>query len=83
MGHDGMHYSLPSRELIADEVESMAEHQSAANIGDLTGLIERAACCVNMLSSADLSEAQTLLGVLAQIQQVAAEQAPPAEDKAE
>jgi len=25
MGHDGMHYSLPSRELIADSVEVMAE----------------------------------------------------------
>lgn len=24
MGHDGMHYSLPSRELIADSIESMA-----------------------------------------------------------
>ena len=28
MGHDGMHYSLPSRELIADSVEAVAEaHQ--------------------------------------------------------
>lgn len=25
MGHDGMHYSLPSRELIADSIESMAQ----------------------------------------------------------
>ena len=25
MGHDGMHYSLPSRELIADSIETMAK----------------------------------------------------------
>ena len=38
MGHKGMHYSLPSRELIADEVETMAEaHQ-------LDGLILLTAC---------------------------------------
>src|SRR3989339_855753 len=38
MGHRGMHYSLPSRELIADEIETMAEaHQ-------LDGLILLTAC---------------------------------------
>ena len=38
MGHKGMHYSLPSRELIADEVETMAEaHQ-------LDGLVLLTAC---------------------------------------
>ncbi|MBI5699676.1 dihydroxy-acid dehydratase [Candidatus Saganbacteria bacterium] len=38
MGHKGMHYSLPSRELIADTVETMAEaHQ-------LDGLILLTAC---------------------------------------
>ncbi|MFA6548880.1 MAG: dihydroxy-acid dehydratase, partial [Candidatus Margulisiibacteriota bacterium] len=38
MGHNGMHYSLPSRELIADEVETMVEaHQ-------LDGLILLTAC---------------------------------------
>jgi len=38
MGHKGMHYSLPSRELIADSVETMAEaHQ-------LDGLILLTAC---------------------------------------
>ncbi|OGC07372.1 dihydroxy-acid dehydratase [candidate division WOR-1 bacterium RIFOXYA2_FULL_36_21] len=38
MGHKGMHYSLPSRELIADTVESVAEaHQ-------LDGLILLTAC---------------------------------------
>jgi len=38
MGHNGMHYSLPSRELIADIVETMAEaHQ-------LDGLILLTAC---------------------------------------
>lgn len=38
MGHSGMHYSLPSRELIADSVESMAQsHQ-------LDGLILLTAC---------------------------------------
>ena len=28
MGHIGMHYSLPSRELIADSLESMALHRA-------------------------------------------------------
>ena len=38
MGHKGMHYSLPSRELIADEIETMAEaHQ-------LDGLVLLTAC---------------------------------------
>ena len=38
MGHKGMYYSLPSRELIADEIETMAEaHQ-------LDGLILLTAC---------------------------------------
>ena len=38
MGHKGMHYSLPSRELIADAVETMAEaHQ-------LDGLVLLTAC---------------------------------------
>lgn len=38
MGHHGMHYSLPSRELIADEIETMAEaHQ-------LDGLVLLTAC---------------------------------------
>ena len=38
MGHKGMHYSLPSRELIADSIETMAEaHQ-------LDGLILLTAC---------------------------------------
>ncbi|MGB9613793.1 MAG: dihydroxy-acid dehydratase, partial [Candidatus Margulisiibacteriota bacterium] len=38
MGHRGMHYSLPSRELIADEIETMAEaHQ-------LDGLVLLTAC---------------------------------------
>jgi len=38
MGHIGMHYSLPSRELIADEVETMAQaHQ-------LDGLVLLTAC---------------------------------------
>jgi len=38
MGHKGMHYSLPSRELIADTVETMAEaHQ-------LDGLVLLTAC---------------------------------------
>ncbi|MDD4178571.1 MAG: dihydroxy-acid dehydratase [Candidatus Margulisbacteria bacterium] len=38
MGHNGMHYSLPSRELIADEIETMAEaHQ-------LDGLVLLTAC---------------------------------------
>ncbi len=38
MGHKGMYYSLPSRELIADEVETMAEaHQ-------LDGLVLLTAC---------------------------------------
>jgi dihydroxy-acid dehydratase len=38
MGHDGMHYSLPSRELIADSVESVAKaHQ-------LDGLVFLTAC---------------------------------------
>ncbi|HTY13232.1 MAG TPA: dihydroxy-acid dehydratase [Candidatus Omnitrophota bacterium] len=38
MGHNGMHYSLPSRELIADSVETMVEaHQ-------LDGLILLTAC---------------------------------------
>jgi dihydroxy-acid dehydratase len=38
MGHKGMHYSLPSRELIADEVETMVEaHQ-------LDGLVLLTAC---------------------------------------
>ncbi|MBN3032526.1 MAG: dihydroxy-acid dehydratase [Candidatus Saganbacteria bacterium] len=38
MGHNGMHYSLPSRELIADAVETMAEaHQ-------LDGLVLLTAC---------------------------------------
>jgi len=38
MGHIGMHYSLPSRELIADEVESIAQaHQ-------LDGLVLLTAC---------------------------------------
>jgi dihydroxy-acid dehydratase len=38
MGHNGMHYSLPSRELIADEVETMVEaHQ-------LDGLVLLTAC---------------------------------------
>src|SRR3989339_1388907 len=38
MGHRGMHYSLPSRELIADEIETMAEaHQ-------LDGLILLTSC---------------------------------------
>lgn len=38
MGHVGMHYSLPSRELIADEVESIAQaHQ-------LDGLVLLTAC---------------------------------------
>ena len=38
MGHKGMHYSLPSRELIADTIESVAEaHQ-------LDGLVLLTAC---------------------------------------
>jgi len=38
MGHHGMHYSLPSRELIADEIETMAQaHQ-------LDGLVLLTAC---------------------------------------
>lgn len=38
MGHNGMHYSLPSRELIADTIESVAEaHQ-------LDGLVLLTAC---------------------------------------
>ncbi len=38
MGHDGMHYSLPSRELIADEVESIAKAHA------LDGLVLLTAC---------------------------------------
>lgn len=38
MGHSGMHYSLPSRELIADAIESMAEAHK------LDGLILLTAC---------------------------------------
>lgn len=38
MGHEGMHYSLPSRELIADEVESVAKAHA------LDGLVLLTAC---------------------------------------
>ncbi len=38
MGHNGMHYSLPSRELIADEIESIAMANS------LDGLVLLTAC---------------------------------------
>lgn len=38
MGHSGMHYSLPSRELIADSVETMAEAHK------LDGLVMLTAC---------------------------------------
>jgi len=38
MGHSGMHYSLPSRELIADEIETMAEAHK------LDGLVMLTAC---------------------------------------
>ena len=38
MGHSGMHYSLPSRELIADEIESIAEAHK------LDGLVMLTAC---------------------------------------
>jgi len=38
MGHIGMHYSLPSRELIADEIESIAEAHA------LDGLVLLTAC---------------------------------------
>jgi dihydroxy-acid dehydratase len=38
MGHTGMHYSLPSRELIADEVETMAQAYQ------LDGLVLLTAC---------------------------------------
>jgi dihydroxy-acid dehydratase len=38
MGHKGMHYSLPSRELIADEVESIAQAHA------LDGLVLLTAC---------------------------------------
>ena len=36
MGHRGMHYSLPSRELIADSVESMLEAHQFDGVGQLT-----------------------------------------------
>ncbi|MFH1541954.1 MAG: dihydroxy-acid dehydratase [bacterium] len=38
MGHSGMHYSLPSRELIADEIESIAQAHK------LDGLVLLTAC---------------------------------------
>ncbi len=38
MGHEGMHYSLPSRELVADEVESVAKAHA------LDGLVLLTAC---------------------------------------
>ncbi|MFA5097645.1 MAG: dihydroxy-acid dehydratase [Candidatus Margulisiibacteriota bacterium] len=38
MGHDGMHFSLPSRELIADEVETVAKAHA------LDGLVLLTAC---------------------------------------
>src|SRR3989339_1238783 len=38
MGHKGMHYSLPSRELIADEIESIAQAHA------LDGLVLLTAC---------------------------------------
>jgi dihydroxy-acid dehydratase len=37
MGHNGMHYSLPSRELIADEIETMAEAHQLDGLVLLTG----------------------------------------------